>query len=354
MSCPYVSAAVLLPGIASMLVTTAGRFPIVRNGQHPLRTAVEEWRERETPTPESAWRDETLRTVQAETQLELLAAQDEAGADILDAGFVPIYDEWFQAARAVAGLEVAAPLRYLDTNTYYHHWVLDRIPSRQAENPVVSAYRHATAHTERPIKPALFGPYTIWAYADRQGDGATPAAFAALVDIWAADVAALAAAGVRYIHIEESVVLRPKHRPDFPLVARVIEQIANAAPEATVIVHLACGAIGDLLQPFLNIPGLGGLGLDFTDAYRAPNLAALAGWNGDKILQAGIADARSIRVESEAELHETLTAITSAVPDANCWATPSTALLYLPRHAAFEKLAMLAQAAHGFNRNGAL
>ena len=337
-----------------MLVTTSGRFPIVSNGQHPLRAAVEDWRARVTPTPEAAWQDTELRAVQSETQAELLTAQAEAGADILDPGFVPVYDEWFQAARAAAGLAVAAPLRYLDTNTYYHHWVLDRIPTRQAESPVVSAYRHAAAHTDRPIKPALFGPYTIWAYADRQGEGATPAAFAALVDIWAADVAALAAAGARYIQIEESVVLRPKHRADFPLVAQALERIARAAPEATVIVHLASGSIGDLLRPFLDIPGLGGLGLDFTDAYRPPNLAALAAWNGDKILQAGIADARSIRVETATELNETLAAITSVVPPEKCWAAPSTALLYLPRHAAFEKLAMLAQAAHGFDRNGAL
>lgn len=335
-----------------MLVTTSGRFPIVSNGQHPLRAAVEEWRERETPTPASAWQDEALRAAQAATQAELLAAQAEAGADILEPGYVPVYDEWFQMARVVPGLAVAAPLRYLDTNTYYHHWVLDRAPARQAESPIVSAYRHAAAHTEKPIKPALFGPYTIWAYADRQGAGDTPAAFDALVDIWAADAAALSEAGARYIQLEESVILRPKHRPDFPLVAQAIEKIAQAAPEATVIVHLACGAIGDLLTPFLEIPGLGGLGLDFTDAYRAPNLAALKDWRGGAILQAGIADARSIRIESESELHEILRALTAAVPAENCWAAPSTALLHLPRHAAFEKLATLARAAHTIDGNG--
>ena len=336
-----------------MLVTTSGRFPIVSDGQHPLRAAVEEWRARVTPTPESAWQDRELRTVQKETQAELLAAQADAGVDILDPGYVPVYDEWFQMARVVPDLEVAAPLRYLDTNTYYHHWVLDRAPTRNGESPMVSAYRHAASLTREPIKPSLFGPYTIWAYADRQGEGDTPAAFAALVEMWAADVAALAAAGARYIQIEESVVLRPKHRADFPLVAQAVERIARAAPETTVIVHLACGEIGDLLQPFLAIPGLGGLGLDFTDAYRAPNLAALKSWSGNAILQAGVADARSIRVESEDELRETLAAITSAVPAANCWAAPSTALLYLPRHAAFEKLAMLAQVAHAFDGKGA-
>lgn len=336
-----------------MLVTTSGRFPIVSNGKHPLRAAVEDWRARVTPTPEAAWQDTELRAVQADTQAELLTAQDEAGADILDPGYVPVYDEWFQLARIVPDLEVAAPLRYLDTNTYYHHWVLDKVPKRKGESPIVSAYRHAASLSHAPIKPGLFGPYTIYAYADRQGAGDTPEAFAALVDMWAADVAALAAAGAKYVQIEESVVLRPKHRADFPLVAQAIERIADAAVGATIVVHLACGEIGDLLDPFLAIPGLGGLGLDFTDAYCAPNLAALKAWHGDAILQAGIADARSIRVETEAELHETLTAITSDVPTDNCWAAPSTALLYLPRRAAFAKLATLARAAHAFNGKGA-
>ena len=336
-----------------MLVTTSGRFPIVSNGQHPLRAAVEDWRARVTPTPEAAWQDTALRAVQSDTQAELLAAQAEAGADILDPGYVPVYDEWFQMARAVPDLEVAAPLRYLDTNTYYHHWVLDRVPARKGESPIVSAYRHAASLTAELLKPTLFGPYTIWAYADRQGAGDTPAAFGALVDMWAADAAALAAAGAQYIQVDESVVLRPKHRADFPLVAQAVERIASAAAGAIVVVHLACGAIGDLLQPFLNIPGLGGLGLDFTDAYRAPNLAALAGWQGDAILQAGIADSRHIRVESEAELHETLNAITAVVPAERCWAAPSTALLHLPRHAAFAKLTTLARAAHTFDGKGA-
>ena len=143
------------------------------DGRHPLRAAVEEWRGRETPTPASAWQDSALRSVQAETQAELLAAQDDAGADILDPGYVPIYDEWFQMAQVVRDMEVAAPIRYLDTNTYYHHWKLNQMPTRQAESPVVSAYRHAASLTDRPIKPTLFGPYTIWAYADRQGEGDT-------------------------------------------------------------------------------------------------------------------------------------------------------------------------------------
>ena len=76
-------------------------------------------------------------------------------------------------------------------------------------------------------------------------------------------------------------------------------------------------------------------------------------WRGDAILQAGIADARNIRVETEAELHENLDAITAIVPAERCWAAPSTALLHLPRHAAFEKLATLARAAHSFNGKGA-
>ena len=78
------------------------------------------------------------------------------------------------------------------------------------------------------------------------------------------------------------------------------------------------------------------------------NLAALQGWRGTKLLQAGVADARQIRCESPAELRETLAAITRHVPAERCLAAPSAGLHYLPRHAAFEKLAALVAAARDF------
>jgi len=330
-----------------MLVTPTGRFPIVAHGEHPLRTAVEQWRAHGHTTPEAAWQDSALQWVVSETQRELLQAQEAAGVDIPSDGYVPVYDEWFAWAPAVAGV-VESPIRYLDTNTYYHRWHLVGIPRRQAPTPVIAAFKRAARLTTKPVKPCLFGPYTLWAYATKEGEGASPAAFDALVEIWAEEVAALAAAGARYVQLEESVLLRRKYRADFPLVARAITEIGRAAPGVTLILHLACGMVGDLLEPLLDLPGLGGLGLDFTDVYRGPNLAALERWHGDKILQAGIADARQIRVEETPQLQELLATITAHVPADRCWAAPSTALLYLPRHAAFEKLAVLAQAAHSF------
>jgi methionine synthase II (cobalamin-independent) len=125
-----------------------------------------------------------------------------------------------------------------------------------------------------------------------------------------------------------------------------VRRIADAAPGVQLVLHFACGAAGDLLEPLLDLP-LAGLGLDFTDAYRAPNLAALARWHGDKLLQAGVVDARDIRAEPAPDVQATLREVTRHVPAARCLAAPSTALLYLPRHAAFEKLGALTRAAHG-------
>jgi methionine synthase II (cobalamin-independent) len=114
-------------------------------------------------------------------------------------------------------------------------------------------------------------------------------------------------------------------------------------------VHFACGGVGDLLDPLLDLPAAG-LGLDFTDAYREPNLATLARWRGDTRLQAGVVDARSIRVETPSKIHETLAAVTARVPAEHVLAAPSTSLLHLPYHAAFEKLTALAAAAHSFGQ----
>jgi 5-methyltetrahydropteroyltriglutamate--homocysteine methyltransferase len=328
-----------------MRVTPTGRFPIVRAGDHPLRAAVDAWRARGDTTPSSAARDGELAAAQAETARELIAEQEKLGVDLPSDGYVPIYDEWFAWAPA-AGVPVGSAIRYLDTNTYYHRWHLLKRPRRVEASPAVAAYRRAAALTAKPIKPCLFGPYTLWAYAVKEGEGATPGAFDSLTEIWAEELAALAAAGARTVQLEESVLLRPRHRGDFPLVARAVRRIASAAPGVTLIVHLACGAVGDLLPRLLDLPGLGGLGLDFTDAYRAPNLAALVHWHGEKLLQAGVVDARQIRVESRVELREILAAITTHVPPERCVAAPSTALLYLPRHTAFDKVAALVAAAH--------
>jgi methionine synthase II (cobalamin-independent) len=64
------------------------------------------------------------------------------------------------------------------------------------------------------------------------------------------------------------------------------------------------------------------------------------------LLQAGVVNAREIRTESDAALREAIAAVTGYVPARQCWVAPSAALLYLPRHAAFEKLASLAAVAH--------
>jgi methionine synthase II (cobalamin-independent) len=330
-----------------MRVTPTGRFPIVRAGQHPLRAAIEAWRARGDSAPESAIADPEVQAAQAIATRELMQAQEQADVDLPSDGYVPVYDEWYAWAPSVANVRPENALRYLDTNTYYHRWRLLGPPRRLAPGPQVAAFRRAAALTAKPVKPCLFGPYTVWAYAARDGDGAAPAAFEALVDVWAAEVADLAAAGARTVQLDESVLLRPKHRADLPLVATAARRIARAAPGVELVLHFACGAVGDLLQPLLDLP-VAGIGLDFTDAYRAPNLAALANWHGDKRLQAGVANAREIKIESPDDLRDTLAAVTAAVPAARCLATPSTALLYLPRHAALEKLAALAAAAHAF------
>jgi methionine synthase II (cobalamin-independent) len=277
---------------------------------------------------------------------ELLAAQEEAGVDLPGDGYVPVYDEWFAWAPAVAGVRPESAIRYLDTNTYYHRWRITEWPRRLRPGPHVGAFRLARGLTSRPLKPCLFGPYTIWAYARREGRGDDPAAFDALADVWAGEVADLGAAGARYVQLEESVLLRPRHRAGVGLVARAMERIAEAAPGVQLLLHLACGAAGDLLEPLLDLP-VAGLGLDLTGAYRAPNLAALARWRGDKLLQAGVVDAREIRAEPGPEVQATLREVTRYVAPARCLAAPSTALLYLPRHAALDKLGVLTRAAHG-------
>jgi 5-methyltetrahydropteroyltriglutamate--homocysteine methyltransferase len=201
--------------------------------------------------------------------------------------------------------------------------------------------------TDRQVKPCLFGPYTIWAYALKEGPGAAPGAFEALVDVWAAEVADLTAAGATYVQLDESVLLRPRHRTDLPLVRRAVERVAAAAPRARLLLHLAGGEIGDLLHPLLDLP-VAGLGIDLTEDLVPSNVAALRSWPADRLLQAGVVNAREIRVETADALRQSIATITESLPPERCLLAPSTALLYLPHHAAFEKLTALAREAHAY------
>ena len=334
-----------------MRVTPSGRFPIVSGGEHPLRAAVEAWRARGETTPQAAADDPALLAAQRIAQRELLVAQRAADVDVLGEGYIPIYDEWFAAAADVDGVEAGPSIRYLDTNTYYHRWLLHRRPVRRGAGPVVRACRAAVAVAGRPVKAGLFGPLTLWAYALKDPQAESEAAFDALVDVWSAEIADLAAAGAAYVQLDESVVLRPRHRASFPLLERALRRIARDAPGARVVLHLAGGEAGDLAGPLLDLP-VAGVGLDLTGAYRLPNLGALRRWPGDKLFQAGVADAREIRPEPEDALRETLAAVTACVPVGRCLAAPSTALQYLPRRAAFEKLAALSRAAHAGDARG--
>ena len=328
-----------------MRVTVSGRFPILVRGNHPLRTAIDAWRQNGESSPRAALENQSLLAAQRETSRELIAAQIAAGVDLPSDGYVPVYDEWFALAAAF-DIPVGAPIRHLDTNTYYHRWILQHVPRRRFESQAVKLYRVAVSAADRPLKSCWFGPYTLWANAVRSGQGATSEAFDALVELWAEDVASIAAAGATWVQLDESLLLRSAHRGNVALVASAIRRIAAAAPGVTILLHLACGMVGDLLDPLLEMEGLGGIGLDFTDVHRAPNLAALKRWRGRKFLQAGIVDARQIRLESPAELAETLATINTHVPAEQTLVAPSTGLNYLPRHVAFDKLAALAALAH--------
>ena len=311
-----------------------------------MRASVEEWRERGDATPASAVDDEHIMAVQMETAHELVEEQLDAGLDLPTDGYIPVYDEWFGSAYGIEGITVESPIRYLDTNTYYHNWRITNRPLRTAPNPQAAVLKSAAGTTDSPLKACLFGPYTIWNYANR--NEAAAAAFEDLVDIWVADVRALVDAGASYIQLDESVLLRSENRSDVSMVRTAVERISATATGATVILQLTFGAIGDLLEPVLRFPRLGGLGLDFAEDHRDANLLSLNGWPDGLLLQAGIADARSVRVETPAELEEVLTSLSKRVPAENCLVSPNAGLHYLPRRTAFSKLRTLSAAAHAF------
>src|SRR3970282_2111011 len=151
-----------------MQTTVAGSYPKIPNRPRParLRQAIARL-DRGEITPEE------LAQVQDEFTSEVIREQLEAGLDLIADGQVRWDDDQTYVARGLEGFEIGGLVRYFDTNTS------DRQPPVPGpvgwRKPVLARdYEFAAAHSTKPVKAMLTGPYTLAAlstdshYGDRR------------------------------------------------------------------------------------------------------------------------------------------------------------------------------------------
>ncbi len=309
-----------------MRTTVVGSYPKIPNRPRParLRQAIARLDRGEISREE-------LAQVQDEVTIEVIQEQVEAGLDLVADGQVRWDDDQTYIARALEGFEIGGLVRYFDTNTYY------RQPSVSApvgwRGPaLVRDYEFAAAHSTKPVKAILTGPYTLATLSTDSYYGDRRRLVLDLARALHQETQALAAAGAPFIQVNEPAIVHNKD--DAPLIHEAITTMLDGVTAKTTLQTWFADAAGIL--PLLNDLPVDVIGLDFV--WGSGNWDALKAGPFSKSLGFGIVDARNTRLETVDEIAEQIRRVGQLVPPERLYVNPSCGLEYLPREVAFEKL----------------
>lgn len=314
-----------------MITTVIGNYPKIPDLPAPgkWRSAVEKFQKGQID-------EAALHRVEDEVTLEAIRDQVDAGVDLITDGQIRWEDGQTHFARRLRGFAINGLQRYFDTNVYF------REPVAESEvawvEPITAAeFTFARAHSARPLKPVVTGPFTL-ARLSRNAHYPTFREFLlALARALNAELQALAAAGAEIIQVDEPALCRAGE--DYATAAEAMA-VLTAGVHARTVLATYFGDVGGIYPQILELP-FDIIGLDFVAGHR--NWEVLRAAPFTKELQFGILDARNTRVETTAELVEAIRRITEVVPPERLMVSPSAGLEFLPHGVARRKLRALVE-----------
>ncbi len=202
----------------------------------------------------------------------LVAAQDEAGLDLLTDGMLNWQDLFRPLVEQSEGLEAGSLVRFLDTNTFY------RAPRATGSPRLTGA---ATGDFIAPLpRPRLVTLPSPFAFAHAAGLDPRTVAEAVLAP-------ALDALDAELVVLSEPFLAR-ESEPDLAALGEALGLLSGRLP---LVLQLTFGDAGPLLDRLVELP-VDGIGVDF---YLTSLDAVPDGF--PKLLLAGVVDARSSAVE---------------------------------------------------------
>ena len=222
---------------------------------------------------------------------------------------------------------------------------------------LVEDWRRAQAATERPVKMTLPGPLTV---ADTVADrhyGDERRLGAAMAEALNAEIRALAAAGCRWIQIDEPLFARyPEKALDFGI--ENLERAFHGSPdEVRRVVHMCCGypdkldetdylkadrsAYFELAGP-LDDSSVDAVSIE--DAHRHNDLALLERFGGTTVILGAVAISQT-RIESREEIQDRLAGALGHIEADRLMVAPDCGLGMLDRDTVRAKLCNMTAAA---------
>ncbi len=316
-----------------MQTTVVSHYPKTPNHPRParLRNAIARLDRGEIDEDE-------LSQVADEVTIEAIDEQIEAGLDIITDGQIRWEDEATYLARKLAGFSISGLIRYFDTNTYYRQPVVSGTVGWR-EPITVKDYEFAVAHSSKPVKAVLTGPYTLAALSlnEHYSDFSDLVMDTALA--LKQEAQALQDAGAPIIQINEPSILR--RQEDYPLLQKALETVFDDI-NAEKALYTWFGSLNGLYPKILDLP-VDTIGLDFVMGRN--NFDALKRAPFTKKLGFGVVDARNTRLESADYIADQVRRISDVVPADRLYLNPSCGLEYLPRETAQAKLKRLVEGA---------
>ncbi|MBF8267010.1 MAG: 5-methyltetrahydropteroyltriglutamate--homocysteine methyltransferase [Dehalococcoidia bacterium] len=277
---------------------------------------------------------EELRRVEDDVTREVIQEQIDAGIDLITDGQIRRDDGQTYFARGIKGFTINGLIRYFDTNTYYRH----PIPERRLEWQGaigVGDLEFAVAHSARPVKGVITGPYTLARLSQMGCYRDLRSLVMDLVPILNREALALQQAGAEVVQFDEPAILQ--HKDDFDLFAEAVEGVTRGVTARTAVYTYfrdVSGIHSRLFQLPVDI-----IGLDFVAG--PANYDLVRDFPPDKMLGFGIVDARNTCLETVEEIASAIGRVSRVVSPDRLHVNPSCGLDFLPRKSARAKLARL-------------
>ena len=316
-----------------MITTVVGNYPKIGPGTKApsLRNAIGQFDQGHITL-------EQLRQVEDEVTIEAIQEQVDAGIDLVTDGQIRWDDGQTYLAQRIKGFTINGLIRYFDSNTYYRHPIAQ---SKVAwDSPItVNDYEFAVAHSSKPVKAVITGPYTLARLSQQGCYGDLRTLVLDLAQVLNQEALALQAAGAPVIQFDEPAIL--KYKEDMPLLQKASEIVTRGLRTKTALCTYFKDASG--LTPALYHLPFQVIGLDF--AWGPRNFDLLDGFPQDKELAVGLLDARNTRLEPVEEIVAAVRRVSRHIPLERLHLSPSCGLDFLPRQNARQKLARLVEGA---------
>ncbi|TVY09252.1 5-methyltetrahydropteroyltriglutamate--homocysteine S-methyltransferase [Paenibacillus cremeus] len=247
-----------------------------------------------------------------------------------EGGVVPL-SVYYGVARGTKEAAASEMTKWFNTN---YHYIVPELEDGATpvltENKPLIAYREAKEALGIEGKPVILGPLTFLKLSKGYDvSSETDAWLDRLLPLYVQVLKELAREGVRWVQIDEPILVTKLGAEDLQRLKKIYEALAEAAPTLNIMLQTYFESV-EHYRELVALP-VQGIGLDFVHGY-AGNIASLRahGFPEDKVLGAGVIDGRGIWKATLREKQALLAELAEVVAPEHLLVQSSCSLLHVP------------------------